>query len=345
MRYKLFGRSGLRVSEFGLGTLAFGEDWQWGANAEECRRMFELYANAGGNFIDTAHFYTNGSAEKLVGEFIRGDRDHFVISTKYTPSHGRDPIRAGNSRKNMVRCVEESLRRLGIDCIDIFWLHFWDFTTPLDEILRGFDDLVSAGKVHYIGASDTPAWQISRANMLADLRGWAPFIGVQVQYSLAERSAERDTLPMAQELDLGVAVFNLLAGGILTGKYLDNPEARTNTMGIAITEHSQHIARVVRDTAATIGISPSQLVLAAARQQQRWSLIPILGARSEQQLAQNLAVLDIELDDAVVKELDTVSAIELGEPMTMLSSRLVRDLATAKQAHRFDNHRAPRWWK
>ena len=181
--------------------------------------------------------------------------------------------------------------------------------------------------------------------MLADLRGWAPFIGVQVQYSLAERSAERDTLPMAQELDIGVAAFNLLAGGILTGKYLDNPDAHTNTMGIAITPQSQRIARVVRDMAQTIGIAPSQLVLAAARQQKRWSMIPILGARSAEQLEQNLAVLDIVLDEQHLNELESVSAVELGEPMTMLSSPLVRDLATGKQSHRLDNHRAPRWWK
>jgi aryl-alcohol dehydrogenase-like predicted oxidoreductase len=219
MRYKLFGRSGLRVSEFCLGTATFGVNERFaqmfgvdvtsGADARESRSIFDAFAAAGGNFIDTADVYGDGegASEKLIGEFIHSDRDHFVISTKYTQSFGKDLSMAGNSRKNMRRCVECSLKRLGTDHIDLYWLHNWDFSTPMDEILRGFDDLVSLGKVGYVAASNVEAWRISSANTLADLRGWAPFIGIQIQYNLLERTAERDLLPMAKELDLGIAVL------------------------------------------------------------------------------------------------------------------------------------------
>lgn len=342
MRYKLFGRSGLRVSELSLGAMTFGNDWGWGAEESESRAMFDAFANAGGNFIDTAHVYTDGNSERMVGEFIKADRDHFVVATKYTPANGNDLNKAGNSRRNMMRCVEESLRRLGTDHIDLYYLHFWDNTTPLDEIMRGLDDLVRQGKVTYIAISDTPAWQISRANMLADLRGWAPFIGIQIEYSLVERSPERDLLPMARELDLGVTAWSPLAGGILSGKYL-KPGSGGRNQNQPISERRLAIARLVVEIAGEIGCSPSQVALAWLRQQTTWGAVnPILGARTLAQLQDNLACLQVTLDAGQLQRLDAATAIELGFPHAMLRSEMVANLATGNQPGQLDNHRAPR---
>ncbi|MFC1662135.1 aldo/keto reductase, partial [Gemmatimonadota bacterium] len=179
MRYKLLGRSGLRVSELGLGTMTFGEEWGWGASKKESQRIFDAYATAGGNFVDTANRYTEGTSERFVGEFVAADRGHFVVATKYTLFNREgDPNAAGNHRKNMVQSLEASLRRLKTDYIDLLWVHAWDFMTPVDEVMRGLDDLVRAGKVLYVGISDTPAWIVSQANTLADLRGWTPFVAL-----------------------------------------------------------------------------------------------------------------------------------------------------------------------
>ena len=218
MRYKLLGKSGLRVSELVLGTMTFGEDWGWGASQEVSRQMFDAYANAGGNFIDTANRYTNGTSERFVGDFIAADREHFVVATKYTlMTRSGDPNAAGNQRKNMVQALEASLKRLRTDYVDLFWVHAWDFLTPVEEVMRGLDDLVRAGKVLYVGISDTPAWVVAQANTLADLRGWSRFVGLQLRYSLADRAAERDLLPMARALDIGVMAWSEVGAGRLTG--------------------------------------------------------------------------------------------------------------------------------
>ncbi len=220
MRYKLLGRSGLRVSELALGAMTFGEEWGWGAAKEESKAMFDAYANAGGNFIDTANRYTEGTSEKYVGEFVKADREHFVVATKYTLfTQKDDPNKCGNHRKSMVQALDASLERLDTDYVDLYWLHAWDFTTPVDEVMRALDDMVRAGKVLYIGVSDTPAWIVSQANTLADLRGWTRFVGLQIRYSLIDRTAERDLLPMAREFDLAVTPWSVLGAGVLTGKY------------------------------------------------------------------------------------------------------------------------------
>ena len=219
--------------------------------------MFDAFAEAGGNFIDTAHVYTEGASERLVGEFIKPDRDHFVVATKYTPHTGTDLSKSGNSRKNMMRCVEESLRRLGTDHIDLYLLHFWDGTTPIDEIMRGLDDLVSAGKILYLAVSDVPAWRIAQANTIAELRGWSAFIGMQVEYSLTERTAERELIPMAEELDLGVTAWSPLAQGVLSGKFNSGtPNAATRQQRDQIPPRSLEIAQLVTDIAQKIGRSP-----------------------------------------------------------------------------------------
>ena len=195
----LLGRSGLRVSELALGTMTFGEEWGWGASKADSQKVFDAYAEAGGNFVDTANRYTEGTSEKFVGEFIHSDREHFVLATKYTlKMRDGDPNFSGNHRKNLVQSVNASLKRLNTDYIDLLWVHAWDFLTPVEEVMRGLDDLVRQGTVLYVGVSDTPAWIVAQANTLADLRGWTRFVGLQIQYSLVERTPERDLLPMAR---------------------------------------------------------------------------------------------------------------------------------------------------
>jgi len=345
MRYRLHGKSGLRVSELCLGAMTFGDNWGWGAKDDESRAMFDAFVEAGGNFIDTAHVYTEGASERLVGEFVRSDRDHFVVATKYTPHTGTDISKSGNSRKNMRHCVEDSLRRLGTDYIDLYLLHFWDGTTPVEEIMRGLDDLVSAGKVLYVAVSDVPAWQIARANMLAELRGWAPFIGIQVEYSLTERTAERELIPMAEELDLGITAWSPLAQGVLSGKFLGNGTTEaTRQQRDRIPARSLEIAQLVADIAREIGRSPSQVALAALRQlRPEAGIIPILGGRSAAQIKDNMGCLDLTLDAAHLKALDEKTAVDPGFPYTMLSQQFVKDFAFGRgNAERLDNHRARR---
>src|SRR6267154_743180 len=220
MKYRLLGKSGLRVSEAALGTMTFGDEWGWGSPKAEAQKVYETYREAGGNFIDTANFYTNGTSERFLGEFIRGDRQSVVLATKYSnAAPGNDPNAAGNHRKSMMQAVEASLKRLQTDYIDLYWVHIWDGITPVEEVMRGLDDLVRAGKVLYVGISDAPAWWTAQANTLAHLRGWSPFIGLQIEYSLTERSVERELIPMAKALNLGLTAWSPLARGLLTGKY------------------------------------------------------------------------------------------------------------------------------
>jgi aryl-alcohol dehydrogenase-like predicted oxidoreductase len=328
MRYKLLGRSGLRVSELCLGTMTFGDDWGWGASREESKRMFDLFAEAGGNFIDTANNYTNGTSEKFVGEFVKGDRDHFVIATKYTLSErGADPNFGGNHRKNMRRSVEGSLHRLGTDHIDLLWLHMWDGMTPVDEVLRGLDDLVRAGNVLYVGISDTPAWVVSQANTLADLRGWSRFVAYQGEYSLASRAPERDILPMTGALEMSFLAWGLLEGGELTGKY-NTPTAEPKRSKDTH-PRIKKMAEILMELAMDAGHTPSQIALNWARQKSP-RVIPILGARSEKQLQDNLGCLDFELTEAQLNRLEEASPIDLGFPHSFLTSEHVRGLIFGK---------------
>jgi len=216
MRYRTMGRSGLRVSDLFLGTMTFGEDWGWGAPVDECRKLFSAYAEAGGNVIDTANKYTEGSSERIVGELIATDRDRFVVATKYTlADNDHDPNASGNHRKNLVRSLDASLDRLRTDRIDLLWVHIWDPSTPVEEMMRALDDVVRAGKVLYVGISDSPAWVVARANTLADWRGWTPFVGVQLPYSLLQRDGDRELLPMAEQLGVSVAALSPLGRGLL----------------------------------------------------------------------------------------------------------------------------------
>ena len=344
MRYKLLGNSGLRVSEICLGTMTFGQEWGWGGSYDESRKMFDCFAEAGGNFIDTANLYTNGTSEKYVGDFIGADREKWVVATKYSLNMKNGEINGfGNHRKNMVQAVEASLKRLQVEYIDLLWLHAWDFTTPVEEVMRAFDDLVRAGKVFYIGISDTPAWIVSQANTIANLRGWTQFVGLQIEYSLKERTPERDLLPMAKALDIGVTAWSPLAGGLLTGKYNTSEtssEAKRfdSTQTGKITDRDLKIAGEVSSIAAEIGKSASGVALNWLRQQST-AIIPIIGSRKVAQLQENLACLDFELTPEQMQRLDTVSAIELGFPHDFLKSSSVQDFAFGGGIAKIDNHR------
>lgn len=227
MDYRLFGKSGLRVSELCLGTMGFGTEWNWGSDKETSKQIFDKFASEGGNFIDTANRYTEGTSEKFVGDFIAKDRDHFVVATKYSLyDRSGDLNCAGNHRKNMMRSVKESLWRLNTEYIDLLWLHIWDSWTPTEEILKGLEDLISRGMVHYIGISDTPAWIVSQANTMAELRGWNQFIGLQIEYSLIQRTVEAELFPMAKAYGMTITPWAPLAGGALTGKYLKGDKGR-----------------------------------------------------------------------------------------------------------------------
>ena len=324
MRYKLLGRSGLRVSELCLGAMTFGEEWGWGADKTVCRGILDRFLDKGGNFFDTANLYTGGASERLLGEFLREDRDAAVIATKYSNAipGGRDPNRAGNQRKNMVQSLEASLKRLGTDRVDLFWVHAWDFFTDCEEVMRGLDDLVRQGKVLYIGISNAPAWVVARCNTLAELRGWARFAGLQFEYSLIERTAEREQIPMARALDLTTIAWSPLASGILTGKYDAPPQPdqqrrldRTSMHKPGI-ERQTEIVRVVREVADEVGAGASQVALAWVRAR---GVLPILGARAVEQIDDNLGCLDVRLSAEQMVRLDEISQTPLGFPHEFLA--------------------------
>jgi aryl-alcohol dehydrogenase-like predicted oxidoreductase len=326
MRYKLLGNSGLRVSQLCLGTMTFGEDWGWGASRDESKAMFDAFAAAGGNFIDTANVYTNGTSEKLVGEFIHSERDRFVLATKYSLNMDAkgNPNAAGNSRRNMMLSVEQSLRRLNTDYVDLYWMHIWDQSTPAEEVMRGFDDLVRQGKILYAGVSDTPAWWVAHANTLAHLRGWTPFVALQIEYSLIERTVERELIPMAQAYGMAVTPWAPLGGGILTGKYSSGDEKTTR--GGKISEERRAIADAVVAVAKEIGAKPSQVALAWLFAQPG-TVIPIVGATKSAQLIDNLASVDVKLTTDQVLRLDEASKIDLGFPGRFYAGDAVNRLA------------------
>jgi aryl-alcohol dehydrogenase-like predicted oxidoreductase len=337
--YRLLGRSGLRVSPLSLGTMTFGTDWGWGSDDADSRRIFDAYVDRGGNFIDTANQYTNGTAESFVGEFARDKRDRLVIATKYTlTTRSADPNSGGNHRKSMLRSVETSLKRLHSDYIDILYLHAWDFTTSPDEIMRAFDDLVRSGKVLYAAISDAPAWQVARMQTLADVRGWAPLVALQIEYSLIERTVERDLIPMAKALGLGVIPWSPLGSGVLAGKYsradLDAQSGEAEAKGTrknvaaangALTERGLAIADVVKSVARELDKTPSQVAIA-------WTLqnpgvvAPTIGARTFAQLEDNLKALDVTLPPEALQRLDEASRIELGFPHEFLDRPLTRNV-------------------
>src|ERR1700738_3887640 len=331
MKYRLLGKSGLRVSEASLGTMTFGDEWGWGSPKAKAQKVYETYREARANFIDTANFYTNGTSERFVGEFIHGHRQTVVLATKYSnAAPGTDPNAAGNQRKNMMQAVEASLKRLQTDYIDLYWVHIWDGITPVEEVMRGLDDLVRAGKILYVGTSDAPAWWIAQANTLAELRGWTQFIGLQIEYSLVERTVERELIPMAKALNLGVLAWSPLAKGVLSGKYHGEGNAdggRMSNVGmkefLPEEQHATRIISAVKAVSEQVGRSMAEVALAWLRHQ-TVPVIPIMGARKVSQLQDNLASLDLELSAEQLKSLDGASRIELGFPQSIYDREMVR---------------------
>lgn len=340
MRLKLLGASGLRVSELCLGTMTFGTDWGWGADEASARAIFERFVESGGNFIDTANNYTNGSSERIVGELIAAERDRYVVATKYTLRNtALDPHDAnlgGNSRKSMARSVERSLRALRTEYLDMLYLHMWDDTTPVDEVLRAADDLVRAGKVLYFAFSDTPAWVVAYAVARAEAMGWTRPVAIQVPYSLFRRDIEREIAPMARALDLTLVPWGVLGGGALTGKYSRPADAprREAQVSEAYLTAGEAVARL----AAEIGCTPAQAALAWMRQRPG-QVIPLLGCRSEAQLVENLGCLELRLDDEQLAALDAVSGFTSGFPASFLHSPHVRNLIFGDTFARLDQHR------
>ncbi|MBX7184430.1 MAG: aldo/keto reductase [Vicinamibacteria bacterium] len=324
MKYRVLGRSGLKVSEICLGAMTFGEDWGFGASKEESRKQFDVFAAAGGNFIDTANVYTKGTSERFVGEFVKSDRDRFVIATKYSIATRFDDINAwGNSRKNLVQSVDASLRRLDLDRIDLYWVHVADPLTPVDELMRALDDVVRAGKVIYVGVSDTPAWQVARANTMAKLRGWSRFVGLQIEYSLIERTPERDLLPMAEALGLAVTPWGPIGGGVLSGKYSvgwETPDSkRVAANRHRFSDRNMKIAGEVSAIARELGRSSAQVAIAWVMGRGPHGTIPIVGARTAAQLEDSLGAIDTMLTPEMLTRLDAVSKIELGFPHDFLA--------------------------
>src|SRR5258705_632838 len=331
MQYRLLGNSGLRVSEASLGTMTFGDDWGWGAAKDEARKVYDAFREAGGNFIDTANIYTNGTSESLLGEFMEGHRQSVVMDTQYTNSiPGTDPNAAGNQRKNMMQAVEASLKRLRTDYIDLYWVHIWDQITPVEEVMRGLDDLVRAGKVLYVGISDAPAWWIAQANTLGHLRGWSPFIGLQIEYNLIERTVERELIPMAKALNIGVTAWSPLSRGVLTGKYHGQGSSEPGRMSSDMMkeympeqQRSDRAVAAVKTVSDEIGRSMAQVALAWLRYRPV-PVIPIIGARKLSQLKDNLASFDLTLSADQMKTLDEASRIELGFPYDIYAKEMPR---------------------
>ncbi|MEV6671025.1 aldo/keto reductase [Streptomyces sp. NPDC051162] len=342
MRYTLFGRTGLRVSELSLGAMTIGEDWGWGASKETSGRILDAYADAGGNFVDTADIYTDGSSETILGELLEGRREEFVLATKYTGATRKGDVNsAGNHRKNLVQSVEASLKRLRTDRVDVLWVHARDNFTPVEEVMRALDDLVRAGKVLYVGVSDWPAWEIAQANTLAELRGWTSFAGSQLCYNLLERTPERELLPQARAFDQAVLAWGPLAGGKLTGKYRRGGTGRLDTdpRGYAGPHNEDEVITAVLEVAEQGGWSPAQVALA-------WllgrpgNIVPIIAATKESQLADNLAATRVELDADAVRRLDEVSAVPLGFPHAFLCEEGTQETVYGDRRKAIDDRRS-----
>jgi aryl-alcohol dehydrogenase-like predicted oxidoreductase len=326
-QYVTIGQSGLRVSPFCLGAMTFGEDWGWGSSVAESEAIMARFMERGGNFIDTANVYTKGHSEKIIGDCIgrdRSRRDRIVLATKFFGNlYPGDPNGGGAGRKTIVSSCEQSLRRLQTDYIDLYWMHCWDRFTPIEETMRALDDLVTAGKVRYIGLSDTPAWKVAQAQTVARFRGWAPLVALQIEYSLLERTVEGELIPMALEMGLGVTPWSPLKSGVLSGKYTrenaatvkaDRGERVTATLGEKVYAIIDELARMAKE----VGGTPASVALAWV-QGRPGVASTIIGARRLDQLEQNLAALDISLSADQVARLDTLSKPTLSFPMQFLN--------------------------
>jgi aryl-alcohol dehydrogenase-like predicted oxidoreductase len=327
-QYVTLGRSGLRVSPLCLGAMTFGEEWRFGADEKVSRDMIDCYLDKGGNFIDTANSYTNGHSEEIIGRHLgqdRARRDRVVIATKFTSNlHPGDPNGGGGNRKSIISACEDSLRRLRTDYIDLYWQHWMDPFTPPEETMQTLDTLVRAGKVRYVGISDTPAWRVVEAQMTALCRGWVPLTALQIEYSLLERTVEAELLPMAQRMGLGVTPWGPLRSGVLSGKY-----SRTNTqpespgravmVNPSLTEAAFRVLDVLVPLARSRNTTPARMALAWLVSRPGVST-PIIGARTVAQLEENIAALELTLEPHDVAALDKVSEPAKPFPVNFLGS-------------------------
>ncbi|MBJ3776326.1 aldo/keto reductase [Acuticoccus mangrovi] len=329
MKTTFLGHTGLRVSELCLGTMTFGTETGWGADMDESRAIFDAYVAAGGNFIDTANLYTGGTSERFVGDFVKGERDRFVIATKYTASSDKtDPNAGGNQRKNLVRSLDASLKRLGTDYVDLYFVHMFDGFTPIEETLRALDDQVRAGKVLYVGFSDFPAWMVAKADTLASLTGLTRPACIQIEYNLAMRDAERELIPMADALGLSVMDWSPLGAGALSGKIV-RPDPEENYTGRVASgavarnfdkyrsERANAIVRELIAAAGALGTTPSRLAIAWLRAKSDIH-IPIVGARSVRHVEDNLAAAELAVPVEIMARLDRASPPDLGFPISFL---------------------------
>jgi aryl-alcohol dehydrogenase-like predicted oxidoreductase len=320
--YVTLGRSGLRVSPFCLGTMTFGQDWGWGATPEESSRIFDRFFELGGNFVDTANVYTKGHSEKIIGDHLRespAKRQRAVLATKFFGSMlTGDPNSGGAGRKGLVAACEESLRRLQTDYIDLYWMHCWDTHTPIEETMRALDDLVSSGKVRYVGFSDTPAWKVMEAQMTAKFRGWSPLIALQLEYSLLERTIEGELIPLAREHGLGVTPWSPLKSGVLSGKYTRAnagkvQAARGDWAMSALNETTYTLIDALIGIAREVDSTPARVALAWV-QNRPGVTSTIIGARTLTQLEDNLAALDLKLKPEHFARLNDLTEPKLGFP-------------------------------
>ena len=314
------GRSGLRISPYTLGAMTFGEDHGWGATAAESETMITEYLERGGNSIDTANIYTNGHSEKIIGDYLAarpGLRDRIVLGSKFFGNlFAGDPNGGGAGRKAVVAQAEESLRRLRTDYLDIYWLHNWDRGVPVEETLRALDDLVTAGKIRYVGLSDLPAWKAAEAQVVAHFRGWTPAIGMQFEYSLLERTVEGELIPMAAEHGLGVLPWSPLKSGWLSGKFTRGT-SDVDTMRAALVggpaERDWQVIDVLHEVAADAGVTPAAAALAWVGARPGVTSV-LIGARRLDQLRTNLDAVDVRLSPPQTARLDEVSAPVLNFP-------------------------------
>ena len=330
--YRLLGNSGLRVSPLCLGTMTFGEDWGWGADFETSQQIFNTYADRGGNFIDSANIYTNGTSEEYLGKLLEGKRDRFVLATKYTlNTDPKNPNAGGNHRRSAIVAVEDSLKRLKTDYIDLYWLHAWDYRNSIEEVLRALDDLVRQGKILHVGLSDTPSWIVSEGQAIAKLRGWTPISAIQIHYNLVERTSEADMIPMAQHHNITPLAWSPLAGGVLAGKYSKEDlekeddgggrKSMSQSMG-QLNERSIEIGNEVKKIAEEIGRSPSQVSLNWLLQQPGGT-IPIVGARKLSHVEDNLQAVDFTLTPEQIERLNAISSFDSPFPHNFLTPQLI----------------------
>lgn len=329
MRYTTFGRTGLRVSELALGGMTIGNAWGWGSDKEMSSKLFKIFTDAGGNFIDTSCNYQDGESEKFIGEFVKGNRDNYVIATKFTlhdHSQKDDPNAGGNSRKNLLRSVKGSLERLQTDYIDILYLHVWERAVNIEDVMHSLNILVEQGKVNYIAISDTPAWVTATANTIASMRGWEPFTGYQFPYNLARRDAEREIMPMAKKHNMAMLLWNVIGAGLFSGKYTRSKETTGRiAKGILQDENNLEMARKVDAIADEVDCSSSQLAYAWVLAQEG-TMIPIAGATKPVQLEDNIGSVDIKLTQDQIKRISEVNTFDPGFPGDFMNAPNVKSL-------------------